>query len=258
MLQGLLLGQGGGVGMTMARQRAALDRFRSGEVNVLLATSVAEEGLDIQQCGLVIRTEPPLTIIQNIQGRGRAQQLDASYVVVVLSDGESEEVARLTVGEDRAWEALQRCIGGAGTGVAATSWSNFDSEQIAVVSNQTRHAAGGGDAGTGTVDWKSRLNVFLQQRDRPAGFGELVCTYDAARYGAAHAPSFVATVTVSGVVFEGERRPTKKASEQTAAYAALGNLTIDAGSLQLDPTATPAWMNSYDTMSEESSSDDSE
>jgi endoribonuclease Dicer len=53
--------------MTMARQRAALQRFRSGEVNVLFATSIAEEGLDIQRCGLVIRTEPPRSIISNIQ-----------------------------------------------------------------------------------------------------------------------------------------------------------------------------------------------
>ena len=84
---GTLLGQGGAAGMTMARQREMLARFRAGdEINVLFATSIAEEGLDIQQCGLVIRTEPPRSIIQNIQGRGRARQLGATYAVVVLDE----------------------------------------------------------------------------------------------------------------------------------------------------------------------------
>ena len=276
---GLLLGQGGDAGMTMARQREALRRFREGEVNVLLATSIAEEGLDIQQCGLVVRTEPPRTIIQNIQGRGRARLLDATYAVVVLEDmlvqktnkrgnvvsewSEADYVAGLSEGEDDAWEALQRCIAGAGSRVADTSWSHFDQGQVAAALGLRQR--GGGDlvlGGAAGVDWKSRLNIFLQKRDRPDGCRVFdVCSYDSTRTGPPHQPLFLATVTVGGVVFEGEERPAKKASEHTAAYAALGSLSLDARSLQVDPAAAPAWAFSRDSsvmMSESDDSDDAE
>ncbi len=252
---GMLLGQSGDAGMTQTMQREALAQFRAGTVNVLIATSIAEEGLDIQQCSLVVRTEPPRTIISNVQGRGRARQLNALYAVLVL-DGmlvqktnkrgnvvaqwsEPEYVAKLTEQEEHAWMALQHFISSSGSGIARTSWSHFDSEQVA-------HALGGGsgnraDLAMGGTDWKSRLNVFLQQRDRPAGFGHLVCTYDFERRGPPHAPTFLASVTVSGTTFDGEERPTKKASEQSAAYVALGSLSIEARSLQIDPAARMPW-----------------
>ncbi len=42
---------GGGCGMTQAEQEAVLADFRAGVVNVLLATSIGEEGLDIPEVG---------------------------------------------------------------------------------------------------------------------------------------------------------------------------------------------------------------
>ena len=78
---GMLVGQSE---QTKARQTNVVEEFHAGKFNVLVATSVAEEGLDIQKCNLVIRTEKPQTIITSVQSRGRARQDDAEYIIMCL------------------------------------------------------------------------------------------------------------------------------------------------------------------------------
>ncbi|KXJ85785.1 RNase3 domain-containing protein [Microdochium bolleyi] len=60
--------------MTIRDQMRTIQRFLDGCLNVLVATSVAEEGLDIPDCNMVIRFDPCNTMIQYIQSRGRARQ----------------------------------------------------------------------------------------------------------------------------------------------------------------------------------------
>ncbi|XP_071603631.1 interferon-induced helicase C domain-containing protein 1 isoform X2 [Heliangelus exortis] len=58
--------------MTQNEQREVIDKFRGGNVNLLIATTVAEEGLDIKECNIVIRyglvtNEIAMMQIQNFQ-----------------------------------------------------------------------------------------------------------------------------------------------------------------------------------------------
>jgi len=55
-------------------QKSTLQDFKTGEKNLLISTSVAEEGIDVQACGSVIRWDPPQNIVSWTQSRGRARK----------------------------------------------------------------------------------------------------------------------------------------------------------------------------------------
>ena len=90
MRTGALMGtRKGGVGDTnvsFRQQVLTLTRFRKGLINCLFATSIAEEGLDIPDCNVVIRFDLYSTLIQYIQSRGRARHLNSKYVHMLEKD----------------------------------------------------------------------------------------------------------------------------------------------------------------------------
>ena len=64
-----------------------LDDLRSGQINVVLATTVLEEGIDISACNLVICFNEPDNLKSFIQRRGRARKLDSKLIMMVGEDG---------------------------------------------------------------------------------------------------------------------------------------------------------------------------
>lgn len=76
-----------------------LEAFRSGEKNLMIATNVLEEGIDISACNLIICFEKPGNLVSFVQRRGRARRKDSKYYVFT-----SEEEA-LKAGKQ--WEALE-------------------------------------------------------------------------------------------------------------------------------------------------------
>ncbi|KJR82385.1 endoribonuclease Dicer [Sporothrix schenckii 1099-18] len=65
---------------TFRTQLLTISKFKRGQVNCLFATSIAEEGLDIPDCNLVIRFDLYGTMIQYIQSRGRARHQESTYI----------------------------------------------------------------------------------------------------------------------------------------------------------------------------------
>lgn len=69
--------------MAPKMQREILESFRSGKVNLLFATDVVEEGIDVPNCSCVIRFDLPKTVSSYVQSRGRARQNDSQFVVML-------------------------------------------------------------------------------------------------------------------------------------------------------------------------------
>ena len=65
-------------GLSQKKQKEIIEKFRLGEFNVLVATSVAEEGLDIPEVDMVILFEPVPSEIRTIQRRGRTARRRAA------------------------------------------------------------------------------------------------------------------------------------------------------------------------------------
>ncbi len=81
----------GDKGLNQKEQKAILDAFRSGDYNVLVATSVAEEGLDIPAVDLVVFYEAIPSEIRSIQRRGRTGRFGTGEVYVLIAKGTRDE-----------------------------------------------------------------------------------------------------------------------------------------------------------------------
>jgi Fanconi anemia group M protein len=77
--------------MSQDEQMRTLKAFREGLYNVLVATSVGEEGLDIPECGLVVFYEPAVSGIRYIQRRGRTGRKLPGKAVILVTDKTVDE-----------------------------------------------------------------------------------------------------------------------------------------------------------------------
>ncbi len=75
----------GDEGMSQEEQALTLESFRNGEFDILVATSIAEEGLDIPEVGLVIFYEPIPSEIRYIQRKGRTGRKSAGSVIILAA-----------------------------------------------------------------------------------------------------------------------------------------------------------------------------
>ena len=86
-----LIGQSKG-GLTQKAQIGILEEFRNGVFNVIVSTSVGEEGLDITSTNAVIFYEPVPSEIRTIQRRGRTGRKNDGEVFVLIAKDTIDEV----------------------------------------------------------------------------------------------------------------------------------------------------------------------
>jgi len=81
----------GSKGMDQQTQTETLDEFRKGEFQVLVSSSIGEEGLHVPDVDLVVFYEAVPSEIRYIQRRGRTGRTTEGRVVILLAEGTVDE-----------------------------------------------------------------------------------------------------------------------------------------------------------------------
>ncbi len=79
-------------GLKQGEQKEMIEKFSSGELNVLCATSIAEEGLDIPEVNEVIFYEPVPSVIRTIQRAGRTARLFPGKLKILVTKDTRDQV----------------------------------------------------------------------------------------------------------------------------------------------------------------------
>ena len=82
-------------GLSQKKQIATITRFREGEFQVLVATSVGEEGLDIPSTDVVIFYEPVPSEIRSIQRKGRTGRHKTGRIIVLVTRKTADETFQI-------------------------------------------------------------------------------------------------------------------------------------------------------------------
>lgn len=78
-------------GLTQKKQKEIIKAFKNGEYDVLISTSVAEEGIDIPAVDLVVLYEPVPSEIRMIQRRGRTGRKHLGKMFILITKGTRDE-----------------------------------------------------------------------------------------------------------------------------------------------------------------------
>jgi Fanconi anemia group M protein len=88
---GILIGKAGDAGLKQKKQIETVQNFRDGVFQVLIATRVGEEGLDIAEVNQVIFYDNVPSSVRFIQRRGRTGRKDTGKLVVLIAKNTIDE-----------------------------------------------------------------------------------------------------------------------------------------------------------------------
>lgn len=83
-------------------QRQTLAEFRARQKDLIIATDVLEEGIDVAACNLVICFDPPSNLKSFIQRRGRARQAKSKFAIMFPNN---EGFSKLEI-----WRTLEQSL----------------------------------------------------------------------------------------------------------------------------------------------------
>lgn len=90
-----------GMSQSMLGQKRSAFSRKEGNTNILVATDVVEEGLDVSRCRMVVRTEPSQTVRKCVQARGRIREVnyhEAKYAVLTENPDEQKKAEKNALG----------------------------------------------------------------------------------------------------------------------------------------------------------------
>ncbi|XP_062905070.1 probable ATP-dependent RNA helicase DDX58 isoform X2 [Mobula hypostoma] len=106
----MLLGRSKNTGMTLPSQKGVLTSFRNEFTgcNIIVTTSVADEGIDIAQCNLVLLYEYVGNVIKMIQTRGRGRAQDSKCILITSKEEQIERERINAIQEKIMYEAIKK------------------------------------------------------------------------------------------------------------------------------------------------------
>ncbi len=86
------LGKGNGGVAAVREQKKTITEFANGDIDILVASSIGEEGIDIPAADTAIFYEPVPSEIRSIQRRGRVGRTKEGEVIILVAKGTKDEV----------------------------------------------------------------------------------------------------------------------------------------------------------------------
>ena len=168
-------------GMTQKEQSQRIEALKDGKLNCLVASSVAEEGLDIPSVDLVVFYEPVPSEIRFIQRRGRTGRLAAGRAVILMAKDTRDEAYYWTsINKEKKMHKILHKMKGEKN---AERWE--EEENPEVESEETERPAGKAKEKQTTLysfqeGGKEEIVVYVDSRERncsvPKMLEELGCT----------------------------------------------------------------------------------
>jgi len=222
---------------TPSEQKQVMEKFRKQEYNLIVATSVAEEGIDIKTCNFVIRlTTTNLTPIKMIQSRGRARYPNSNYYCICGDQAEIGFIHAAMDGEKIMKETLQKFAVEDSQNeffnfpTPQTSWNEPDEAEEEKQGEAAAAKSGANNSqpafDPGVPAYKSKLNEYVLKKWNTTECLE----YKKESKGKSHVSRWKATLTIRhGEFFQqtvSDEFNDAKTAEQHAAYKACLQLKI--------------------------------
>ena len=203
--------------VSRSQAQSSIEAFRKGHVNLLIATNVAEEGMDIPAANCTIRFDAMEHAVSLVQGRGRARQEGSSFVV--LSERADRTTADLEAVENeqlrlvREFKPLEDRSGAAGKDALLAAQRSRElgaRSALLAVAGEARPGETPKGVLSAVNQFATKTKVVLEEHWKKTGGKSWVCTltYESALrelHGVGEAPG-------------------KKAAKAKAAHALIVNL----------------------------------